>query len=111
MAARQRAVCAGDRCLVFSGELCRSHVDLSAASLLDLTSGQTRGLTASIRDLNGNLVDSGSDSTLSIHFAKTLGTGTVDGLSPDVSAVAGVALKTVTGHTAGALTLDRKSGV
>src|SRR5438876_11747344 len=61
-------------------------------------------------DLNGNLVDSGSDSTLSIHFAKTLGTGTVDGLSPDVSAVAGVALKTVTGHTAGALTLAASSG-
>src|SRR5439155_5293970 len=49
-------------------------------------------------------------STLSIHFAKTLGTGTVDGLSPDVSAVAGVALKTVTGHTAGALTLAASSG-
>src|SRR5439155_1545317 len=76
----------------------------------DLISGQTRILTATIYDLNNNVVTSGTDSTLSIAFAKTnIGGGSVTGTG-SASAVAGVATKTLTGVTAGLVTIGASNG-
>src|SRR5436190_1183438 len=83
----------------------------------DLISGQTRILTATIYDLNNNVVTSGPDSTLSIAFAKTnIGGGSVTGTG-SASAVAGVATKTLnrdttrldTSHTGNCTTSDSLS--
>src|SRR5439155_11158962 len=68
----------------------------------DLQSGTTRALTAEVRDASDNVVS--SDSTTSVTFAKTSGTGTVTGLGA-ATAANGVASKTVTGQTAGSITI------
>src|SRR2546425_767840 len=70
----------------------------------DLASGSTRVLTATIQDAASNTVTTGADSTISITFAKTSGTGTVTGLGSS-TAVAGVATVTVTGALAGSVTI------
>src|SRR5207302_792491 len=69
-----------------------------------LTAGTTRTLTAAIQDSVGNTITTGADSTLSVTFAQTTGTGSVTGLG-SVNAVAGVANITVTGATAGSVTI------
>src|SRR6266853_1257964 len=75
-----------------------------SGSTTNLTAGSTRVLTATIQDANGNTVFSGPDSTLSVTFAKTSGTGTVTGLGSS-TAVAGVATLTVTGGQPGSVTI------
>src|SRR5207244_256934 len=65
--------------------------------------------TATIYDLNDNLVDSGPDATLVVTFAKDAGAGNVSRLGTQ-AATAGVATKTVTGTTAGSVTLKGTSG-
>src|SRR5437667_176154 len=70
----------------------------------DLASGSTRVLTATIQDTGGNTASTGADSTISITFAKTSGTGTVTALGSS-TAVAGVATLTVTGNLAGSVTI------
>src|SRR5437667_341055 len=75
-----------------------------SGSTTNLTAGSTRVLTATIQDANGNTVFSGPDSTLSVTFAKTSGTGTVTGLGSS-TAVAGIATLTVTGSSAGSITI------
>src|SRR5206468_2937439 len=85
------------------------HISLTG-STADLTSGQTRTVTATIYDLNNNVVTSGPDSTLSIAFAKTnIGGGSVTGTGT-ASAVAGVATKTLTGVTVGLVTIGAGHG-
>jgi hypothetical protein len=69
-----------------------------------LASGSTRTLTATIEDAAGNTVTSGPDSTDSITFSQTTGTGSVTGLTSG-PASAGVATDTVTGNLAGPVTL------
>src|SRR5207249_11362145 len=75
-----------------------------SGSTANLTAGATRTLTATIQDSAGNTITTGSDSTLSVTFAKTAGVGNVSGLN-SVNAVAGVATLTVTGTTAGSVTI------
>src|SRR3989441_161654 len=75
-----------------------------SGSTADLASGSTRQLTATVQDTGGNTVSTGADSTISITFAKTSGTGTVTGLGSS-NAVAGVATLTVTGNLAGSGTI------
>src|SRR5438552_1025003 len=75
-----------------------------SGSTANLTAGATRTLTATIQDSAGNTITTGSDSTLSVTFAKTAGVGNVSGLN-SVNAVAGVASLTVTGTTAGSVTI------
>src|SRR5438552_4332429 len=75
-----------------------------SGSTADLASGSTRQLTATVQDTGGNTVSTGADSTISITFAKTSGTGTVTGLGSS-NAVAGVATLTVTGNLAGSVTI------
>src|SRR5437899_3780309 len=66
-----------------------------SGSTANLTAGATRTLTATIQDSAGNTITTGSDSTLSVTFAKTnVGGGNVSGLG-SVNAVAGVASLTV----------------
>lgn len=81
-----------------------SQIVLSGSTTA-LQSGTTRVLTATIEDAVGNAVTSGADSTDSITFAKSTGTGTVTGLT-SVAASAGVATDTVTGAVAGSITLQ-----
>src|SRR5207244_3443015 len=68
----------------------------------DVQGGTSRTLAAEVGDASDNLVS--GDSTTSVTFAKTSGTGTVTWLSA-VTAVNGVASKTVTGQTAGSITI------
>src|SRR5205823_5914138 len=75
-----------------------------SGSTADLTAGTTRVLTATIQDVNGNTVTTGSDSSLSVTFAKTAGSGTVTGLG-SATASAGVATLTVTGNAPGSITI------
>src|SRR5882724_63491 len=75
-----------------------------SGSTADLASNSTRTFTATIQDANGNTVFTGPDSTLSVTFAKTSGTGTLSGLG-SVNAVAGVATLTVTGNQVGSITI------
>src|SRR5439155_605551 len=69
----------------------------------------TRTLTATIQDSAGNTTTTGADSTLSVSFAKTTGTGSVTGVG-SVNAVAGVANITITGATAGSVTIGASGG-
>src|SRR5256885_10002779 len=62
---------------------------------VDLISGTGGQATAPTEDLNGNVVDSGPDSTLSVAFAQTAGPGSVSGLGSH-AASSGVATDTVT---------------
>src|SRR5207245_2717839 len=80
-----------------------------SGSTADLTSGTTRLVTATIYDLNDNLVDSDRKSAVEVTFAKDAGAGNVSGLGTQ-AATAGVATKTVTGTTAGSVTLKGTSG-
>src|SRR5436309_3050782 len=75
-----------------------------SGSTADLTAGTRRTLTATIQDVNGNTVTTGSDSSLSVTFAKTAGSGTVTGLG-SATASAGVATLTVTGNAPGSITI------
>src|SRR5439155_712454 len=77
---------------------------LLSGSTADLAAGATRQLTATIQDVNGNTITTGADSTLSVTYAKTAGTGTVTGLGA-ATASAGVATLTVTGNQPGAITI------
>src|SRR6266436_5148693 len=77
---------------------------LLSGSTADLAAGATRQLTATIQDVNGNTITTGADSTLSVTFAKTAGTGTVTGLG-SATASGGVATLTVTGNQPGAITI------
>src|SRR4029078_2868894 len=79
------------------------HIDLTG-STTDLTSGDTRTITATIRDLNGNVVDSGPDASLSVSFSQS-GTGSVTGTGSATAAL-GVATKTVTGTLVGSVSID-----
>src|SRR5438477_2129823 len=81
---------------------------LLSGSTADLAAGATRQLTATIEDANNNVVTSGADSTLSVNFAKTAGTGTVTGLGSS-TASAGVATLTVTGNAPGSITIAASS--
>jgi len=85
-----------------------SKIALSGATG-NLASGITRQLTATIQDSSGNTITSGPASTSSVTFAKTTGTGDVSGLA-SVNAVAGVANITVTGTTAGSVTIAASVG-
>src|SRR5262249_45186631 len=66
-------------------------------------------LTATIQDAVGNTITSGPDSTLSIAFGQSAGTGSVTG-SGSVTAVAGVASLTLTGAAVGNVTIHATSG-
>ncbi len=81
------------------------HLTITS-STANLASGATRDITAEIRDANGNLRS--SDNSTSVDFTKTLGTGTVSGLTT-VTAVNGVATGTVTGMLAGSITLQAQA--
>jgi hypothetical protein len=70
-----------------------------------LGSGGTRTFTATIEDSGGNAVTSGADSSRSVTFAQTGGTGSVTGLGA-FTANMGVATDTVTGNVAGQVTLQ-----
>src|SRR5438105_598278 len=85
-----------------------SKIALSG-STANLTAGTTRTLTATIQDSAGNTITTGADSTLSVTFAKTTGTGSVTGVG-SVNAVAGVANITITGATAGSVTIGASGG-
>jgi hypothetical protein len=69
-----------------------------------LTAGLQRLLTATIKDANGNTVDTGPTSSAAVTFSKTEGTGSVTGLGT-TTAIMGVATLTVTGEGAGSVTL------
>src|SRR5882724_5557212 len=77
---------------------------LLSGSTADLAAGATRQLTATIQDVNGNTITTGADSTLSVTFAKSAGTGTVTGLG-SATASAGVATLTITGSAPGSITI------
>ncbi len=79
-----------------------TQIVLSGGS--SLVSGSSETLTATIEDAAGNTVTSGTDSSRSVTFAKTTGAGSVTGLGAS-TASAGVATKSVTGSTAGAVNL------
>src|SRR5438477_2406672 len=76
-----------------------------SGSTSNLASASTRVLTATIQDANGNTVTLGPNSTLSVTFAKTAGTGSVNGLS-STNAAGGVATLTVTGNQLGSVTIS-----
>lgn len=86
---------------VFPGSA--DHLTL-AGSVANLAAGSSRTLTAEIDDAFGNRVDS----TASVTFAQTAGTGTVSGLG-SVSASGGVASREVTGIKAGTVTIQASS--
>ena len=52
-----------------------------SGSTANLTAGATRLITATIEDANGNTVTTGSDSSLSVTFGQSSGSGTVTGLT------------------------------
>ena len=62
--------------------------------------GASQTLTATIQDAAGNTVTGGTDSTVSVTFAKASGTGTLTGLAAR-TAVGGLAPKNVTGSAVG----------
>ena len=71
----------------------------------NLGGGGSRTFTATIEDSAGNIVTSGTDSSRSVTFAKTSGSGSVTGLG-SVSATGGLASDSVTGNAAGSVTLS-----
>jgi hypothetical protein len=83
-----------------------------SGSTTNLASAATRLLTATIEDAAGNTVTGGVDSTDSVTFSKTAGSGagTVSGMGAS-AAVAGVATDTVTGALAGPLTTQASATV
>ena len=87
-----------------------SKIALNASVAGNLTAGTTRQLTATIQDSGGNTITTGTDSTLSVTFAKTAGTGNVSASNFSVNAIAGLANITITGTTAGSVTIGASSG-
>jgi hypothetical protein len=81
-----------------------------SGSSANLASGTSRTFTATIEDAAGNTVTTGPDSTDSITFGRTAGTGSVTGLTT-VAASAGVAGDAVTGNVAGSVTLTASGTV
>jgi hypothetical protein len=79
------------------------HLTLTS-STASLAAGSSRTLTAEIDDAFGNRIDS----TASVTFAQTAGTGTVSGLG-SVSASGGVATRAVTGVKAGIVSIQASS--
>ncbi len=75
-------------------------------STADLTSGATRVLTATLKDAAGNVTT--NDSSTVVAFAKASGAGTVTGTG-NATAANGVATKTITGQTAGAVVMEATS--
>ena len=75
-----------------------------SGSTTNLASGATRLLTATTQDAFGNTITSGADSTLSVGFVKTAGTGSVTAADSSTSAN-GVATLTVTGNQGGPVTI------
>ncbi len=73
----------------------------------DLTSGSTRGLTATLLDANGNVA--ATDSSTVVTFTKQSGSGTVTGTGAG-TATNGVATKTVTGALVGSVTMEATAG-
>ncbi len=73
-----------------------------SGSVTDLASGTNRVLTATVKDGAGNTVT--WDNTTTVTFGQTAGAGSVSGLGT-ASVASGVATKTVTGGTAGPVTL------
>ncbi len=73
----------------------------------NLAAGSVRALTAAVEDTYGN-TETGDNSTI-VGFAKTAGSGTVDGLG-NATAVAGVASLNATGHLAGSITITASNG-
>lgn len=80
-----------------------TQIVLSGA-VSDLGGGATRTFTATVQDGAGNTVTTGADSTATITFAQTGGSGTITGTGSS-TATNGVATKTITGGTAGTITL------
>ena len=81
-----------------------SSIVMSASASGGLTSGDTRVLTATLQDLNGNTIT--SDSSTQITFSNQGGTGTVTGLNSGTTtaiASSGVATITVTGNKVGTI--------
>src|SRR5205085_575157 len=68
-----------------------------------VSSGSTKTLTAAVEDANNNVVT--SDSSTVVVFSQTAGAGSVTGLG-NAMASAGVASLTVTGQTAGSVTVQ-----
>jgi hypothetical protein len=81
-----------------------SQIVLSG-STADLATGKPRTFTATIQDASGNTVTSGTDSSRSVTFGKTAGTGSLTGLG-SAPASGGVATITVTGNATGTVTLQ-----
>jgi hypothetical protein len=81
-----------------------SQIALSGTTT-NLASGSTRTFTATIQDAGGNTVTTGADSTVSVTFSQTGGTGSVTGTGA-ATASGGVATKTVTGNVAGTVNLQ-----
>src|SRR5206468_1233796 len=77
------------------------HLTFTSANA-SVGSGSTKTLTVEVRDVNGN-VETGDNTTV-VTFAKTAGGGTVTGLGT-ATASGGVASLTITGQTAGAITI------
>jgi hypothetical protein len=69
-----------------------------------LVSGSSETLSATIQDTFGNPVTSGTDSSATVTFSKASGTGTVTGLN-SVAASGGTATLSITGGTAGTVSL------
>jgi hypothetical protein len=82
-----------------------SQLVLSGSSSGDLTAGVTRTLTATVEDAAGNTVTSGGDSSPTINFAQSSGSGSVTGTG-DATASGGVATKIVTGNVVGSVSLQ-----
>src|SRR5205807_155120 len=77
-----------------------------AGAVTDLTSGDSRDYTATVKDAAGNTVTGFSGD---VTFAKTTGAGTVSGLGTQ-AASAGVATKTLTGVLVGSITIKASIG-
>lgn len=77
------------------------HLTITSSSA-NLTSGSGRTITAELRDVNGAVVP--SDSSTSVTFSQTSGTGSVTGLGSSTAA-SGIASRTVTGGVAGSVTI------
>ncbi|HWK58579.1 MAG TPA: filamin/ABP280 repeat domain-containing protein, partial [Parapedobacter sp.] len=74
------------------------------ASTADLASGNTRQLTATLKDNAGNTITTGIESTLQIVFAQQSGDGSITGLSA-ATTNGGTVQLTITGEKAGNVTL------
>jgi hypothetical protein len=76
-----------------------------SGSTANLASDTTRTFTATIEDAEGDTVMTGADSSRSVTFSQTGGSGSVTGLG-SVTASGGVATDVITGGTLGLVTLQ-----